>query len=282
MSCSLIIKQKLEEFTSSEKKIAEYVLENPREIYKLSAAELANLTGTSSAGAVRFARKLGFSGFQEFKLELAKEDPSSKSLSNSFEYIDTEDSVGNLIMKIGNKNIKTIEETLQLLDVNQMEDAIESICRAKSIYLFGVGVSALIAMDLQHKLVRINKVVHMHLDTHLQLTTAAHITSEDLAIGISYSGKTKEVYRALTAAKERGAKCISITKYGTSPISEIADINLSVPNIEKDLRVGAISSRIAQLTIIDILFIGVAKKNFDKVENFLKTTNKMVEEQKLK
>ena len=104
----------------------------------------------------------------------------------------------------------------------------------------------------------------------MQLSTAAHIETEDVAIAISYAGKTKEVYSALSKAKEKGAKCISITKYGSNPISSIADIKLQVPSIEKDLRVGAISSRIAQLTLIDILFIGVAKDNFGQIDRSLR------------
>lgn len=282
MGCSLMIKHSFDLLTSSEKKIGEYILKNPKEIYKLSASELANLTETSSASVVRFSKKLGFDGFQEFKIELAKEDIKEKSQEQEYEYIDTDDSVKDVILKIGKKNIKTIDETLQLIDEDQVEDAINSILVAKNIYLFGVGVSALVAMDLQYKLMRINKNVFMYMDSHMQLSSAARINSEDLAIAISHTGKTKEVYKSLLKAKEKGAKCISITKYGNNPISDISHIKLKIPNVEKDLRVGAISSRIAQLTLIDILFIGVAKNNFEEVEKYLKNTNEMVADQKLK
>lgn len=282
MNCSLLIKQSMESMTESEKKIAEYILNNDCEIYMLSAAELAAQTGTSGASVIRFVKKIGFEGFQEFKIALAKNDASEPETESDYDYIDTNDTIKEIISKTGKSNIKTIEDTLALLNEKQVEEAVEAIQNAKNIYLFGVGASALIAMDFQYKLVRINRNAHMHLDSHMQLAMAAHIEPEDLAIGISYSGKTKEVYSALLKAKERDAKCISITRYGANPVASVSDIKLQVPNIEKDLRVGAISSRIAQLTLVDILFIGVAKNNFSKIDKYLKETRHMVEELKLK
>lgn len=282
MNCSLIIKQSFENMTDSEKKIAEYVLNNASEIYRLSAAELASLTDTSGASVIRFVKKIGFEGFQEFKIALAKNDVEEKGEEVDYDYIDVKDTVREVMSKTARKNIKTIEDTLELLDEKQVEEAIDAIQKAKHIYLFGVGASALIALDFQYKLLRINKNAFMHLDSHMQLSIAAHIEAEDVAIAISYAGKTKEVYSALSKAKEKGAKCISITKYGSNPVSSIADIKLQVPSIEKDLRVGAISSRIAQLTLIDILFIGVAKNNFGQIDRSLRETRKMVEELKFK
>ncbi|TDT50946.1 MurR/RpiR family transcriptional regulator [Fonticella tunisiensis] len=282
MSCLLAIKNNFEQYTSSEKKIAEYIIENPSEIYKLSTSELAELTKTSTASVVRFAKKLGYEGFQELKIELARENAINSDIKEDYGYIDTHDSVKDIILKIGRKNMNIIEETVKLLDEKQVGEAIKAILNARKVYLFGVGVSGLIAMDLQHKLLRINKNVQTHMDSHMQMSLAALTTSEDLAIAISYSGRTREVYNCLSEAKKNGAKCISITKYGSNPISEISDIRLQVSGIEKDIRVGAISSRIAQLTLIDILFVGVAKENFDVVEKYLKATRRMVSDLKIK
>lgn len=282
MNCSLIIKQSFENMTESEKKIAEYILDNTSKIYQLSAYELASLTGTSGASVIRFVRKIGFKGFPEFKIALAKDDVQERNEEVDYDYIDTKDTIKEVIIKTGKKNIKSIEDTLELLDEKEVKEAVAAIQKAKNIYLFGLGSSALIAMDFQSKLLRINRNAHMHLDSHMQLSMAALIEPKDVAIAISFTGKSKEVYKAIAKAKEKGAKCISITKYGTNPISEVADINLKVPSIEKDLRIGAISSRIAQLTLVDILFIGVAKKDFSRVDRYLKETRQMVEELKLK
>lgn len=283
MNCSLLIKQILNQMTESEKKIAEYVLNNASEVYKFSANQLAVITETSASSVVRFSRTLGFDGFQEFKIALAKDDSiATEKVEYEYDYIDTNDSIKEVIVKTSNKNIQSIKDTVALIDENIIEKAVEAIKNAKKIYIFGVGESGVIGMDLQYKLIRIHKDVLMNLDSHTQILMAANLSEDDVAIGISYSGKTKEVYTALSKAKEKGAKCITITKFGENPIASLGDIKIQVPVVEKDLRVGAISSRMAQLTVVDILFIGVAKDNFSTVDKYLKESRNMIEELKMK
>lgn len=281
MNCSLLIKQIYNTMTESEKKIAEYLFNDSSEVYKFSASQLATITGTSAASVVRFSRKLGFKGFQEFKIALAKDESISNEVLE-YDYIDTNDTIKEVMLKISNKNVQSINDTVALLDKKNIEEAVKIIQNAKNIYIFGVGQSALIGMDLQYKLIRIHKNVMMSLDSHTQISMSANMSEGDVAIGISYSGKTKEVYNSLIKAKEKGAKCVTITKFGNNPIASLGDIKIQVPSVEKDLRVGAISSRIAQLTVIDILFIGVAKDNFSTVDKYLKETRSMVGELKLK
>lgn len=283
MNCSLLIKQILNQMTESEKKIAEYVLNNTSEVYKFSANQLAIITETSASSVVRFSRTLGFDGFQEFKIALAKDDSiATEKVEYEYDYIDTNDSIKEVIVKTSNKNIQSIKDTVALIDENIIEKAVEAIKNAEKIYIFGVGESGVIGMDLQYKLIRIHKDVLMNLDSHTQILMAANLSEDDVAIGISYSGKTKEVYTALSKAKEKGAKCITITKFGENPIASLGDIKIQVPVVEKDLRVGAISSRMAQLTVVDILFIGAAKDNFSKVDKYLKESRNMIEELRMK
>lgn len=283
MNCSLLIKQILNQMTESEKKIAEYVLNNASEVYKLSANQLAVITETSASSVVRFSRTLGFEGFQQFKIALAKDDSIAADNGDyEYDYIDTNDSIKEVIIKTSNKNIQSINDTVALLDEKEIKNAVDSIKNAKKICIFGVGESGIIGMDLQYKLIRIHKDVLMNLDSHTQISMAANLSEDDVAIGISYSGKTKEVYTALNKAKEKGAKCITITKFGENPIASLGDIKIQVPVVEKDLRVGAISSRMAQLTVIDILFIGVAKDNFSIVDKYLKESRNTIEELRMK
>ena len=281
MNCSLLIKQIYDKMTESEKKIADYVLVNSSEVYKFSASELANITKTSSSSVVRFSRKLGFEGFQEFKIELAKDDINPVE-NIEYDYIDTEDNIREVIVKTANKNIQSINDTISLLDEHTIEEAIKAIKDAKNIYIFGIGESALIGLDLQYKLLRIHKNAMISLESHVQLSMSANISNDDIAIGISYLGKTKEVYSALSKCKEKGAKFITITKFEENPVSSLGDIKIQVPFVEKDLRIGAISSRIVQLTVIDILFVGLTKENFSDVEKYLKETRNMIEELRMK
>lgn len=276
MSYILKIEQHLEDFTQSEKKIAKYILENGQDVITHSAQEIGDCTDTSPASVVRFSRTLGYEGFQELKLEIAKtQNQNEEKIIDDI--IEKGDSIEKVVHKVANQGINTINNTVALLNIEDFEKAIEEIKKANNIYLFGVGASAIVAMDLQHKLLRINKIAIFHLDANVQLAMSVHAKRGDLAIGISYRGKSKEVNNSVRRAKENGASCISITKYGNNSLADLCDINLRVPNVEKELRVGAIASRMAQLMVTDILFLGIAKDNFEDVERYLKETKKMTD-----
>ena len=276
MSYILKIEQHFEDFTQSERKIAKYILENRQDVITLSAQEIGALTETSPASVVRFSRTLGYEGFQELKLEIAKtQNQDEEKIIDDI--IEKGDTIEEVVQKVANQGINTINNTVSLLNIEDFERAIEEIKKAKNIYLFGVGASAIVAMDLQHKLLRINKIAIFHLDANIQLAMSVHAKKGDLAIGISYRGRSKDVNNSMRKAKENGAVCISITKYGNNLLADLCDINLRVPNVEKELRVGAIASRMAQLMVTDILFLGIAKDDFEEVEKYLKATKKMTD-----
>ncbi|SHI12095.1 MurR/RpiR family transcriptional regulator [Clostridium intestinale] len=272
------MKQYSEDFTQSEQKISEYILKNQEEVVNLSAQELGEKTGTSPASIVRFSRKLGFSGFGELKIEIAKTTNSEEEELDTI--ISPKDSVSDIAEKVVNRAVTSLKETYSLINTTNLEEAINLMREANTIYLFGIGASSLVAMDLMYKLVRINKRVIFNIDSHLQLAAAVHITNKDVAIGISYSGKTREVNEGVIRAKEKGAKVISITNCNKNPLSSISDISLNIPNEERQLRFGAISSRMDQLALIDILFLGVAIGNFDKIEDMLMETKEIVKKLK--
>lgn len=271
------------ELTLSEKKIANYIFSNSESVSKLSTGELAKLSDTSAASVTRFARKLGFDGFQELKIDIAKSVAVNGNAGddNVYEAVTVHDNTREIIQKIALGNIKAIEETVSVIDEEAIAQSIKVINKANKINIYGVGASGLVGLDLQYKLMRINKPANMFLDSHTQLASAIHIKQGDVAIGISHSGRTSEVYKALEAAKKQGATTISITKYGKQPISDLADINIYTASVEKHLRTGAIASRIAQLTVVDILFIGVAKDNFGEITRYLQHTREIVEDLKL-
>jgi DNA-binding MurR/RpiR family transcriptional regulator len=282
MSVVLKINEMKDQLTNSEQKIANCILDNSHEVYNMSIHELANSCNTSSSSIVRFCRKMGFDGFKEFKIELAKDvADSEKNKDIVYEDVSVDDSIQAVINKISSGNIKSIENTLELLDSYEVEKAINALDKANNIYLYGIGASGLVAMDFQYKLMRINRNAFMYLDSHTQLSTSVNIQKDDVAVGISHSGKTLEIFKAMDMANMKGATTISITKYGDNPVSNVSDIKLYVGGIEQNLRVGAIASRIAQLTVVDILFVGLARKNFKVVSDHLKGTKEIVEEFKI-
>ncbi|MCD2501299.1 MurR/RpiR family transcriptional regulator [Clostridium sp. NSJ-145] len=274
MSCIFKIKEGFNSFTNTEKKLANYILKNKEEVVNLSAQELSDKADISPAAVVRFSKTLGYKGFTALKVDLAKDRDERENDTSVI--ISENDSINDIIRKVKVSNTSSIDETIGLLNVDTINNIVEAMVNAKRIYLFGIGASGIVAMDLQQKLLRINKNSLYQMDPHTQISSSVHITNEDVAIGISYSGETKEVNTPLKIAKENGAKTIAITRYNKNSLSKIADYSVYLPNDEKDLRVGAITSRIDALTIVDILYLGVAKNDFERTKRDIKKTRDII------
>lgn len=258
-------------FTPSESKIAQYILEYPQQVTNLTINELARVCNTSEASVVRFCKTLNLKGFQDLKVKIAASIAiKHKELDGG---ISKDDSLSTIVQKIGNFNKQAIEQASSVLDLNALEEAVEVLSNARRIDFSGLGASGIVAYDAMTKFMRINVPCNYYSDSHLQLTSAANLTRDDVAVGISYSGNTREVVDVLKIAKEKGAHTISITKVGNSPLVETADINLYVSSQEAIFRAGAMASRIAQLNLIDILFVSVAIKKYDEVIGYLENTS---------
>lgn len=275
------MRQGMESFTPSEQKIAGYILDNPKEAMKLSVVEMARKSDTSEASVIRFCKTLGLKGYQDLKISISmstmEESGKEKVLH---EIINADDTPDIILSKLSAGSIQAIEDTCSVLSISSLTEAIDAIDKCERIHLFGAGASSIVALDAQYKFARINIPAFMFFDHHIQLTSAVHLNEKDVAIGISHSGKTMEVMDALKVAKERGATTISITQYGTSPIQEVSDIVLYTASVENNFRSGAMASRIAQLHVVDSLFIGVACKRYDEVIKYLETTREVLEGKK--
>ncbi|MDU2265345.1 MAG: MurR/RpiR family transcriptional regulator [Clostridium celatum] len=274
MSCIFKIKEGFNSFTNTEKKLAEYIIKNKDEVVGLSAQELSSKADISPAAVIRFSKTLGYKGFTALKVDLAKDRDERDDETSVI--INEDDSLKDIIRKVKVSNISSIDETIGLMNVDTMKNIIEAMINAKRIYLFGIGASGLVALDLQQKLLRINKSTLYQIDPHTQIASAVHIEKEDVAIGISYSGETKEVNVPLKIAKEKGAKTIAITRYNKNSLSKISDYAIYLPNYEKEFRVGAITSRIDALTIVDILYLGVARNEFKQTKEYIKSTREAI------
>ena len=274
------IKQNYDSFTEREKLIANYLLGSKKSIISMSAKDIATLTNTSAPTVVRFSKKIGFNSLNEMKLQLSINLENEEN-NSEFEYLDGNLSTKNIILGIKNSIDSIMNQTMGLLKEEELEKAIEKLIKAKNVYIYSIGSSGLVGQDFYYKLSRINKRCTAHLDTHLQITSSALLEKHDVVIAISYSGETKEVLMCVENAKKRGATVIAITKASVNnTLENISDIVLHVPYVERSLREGAMSSRISQLAIIDMLFIGMAKNNLKEVEEKLRTTRKAIEELK--
>ncbi|OXM83239.1 MurR/RpiR family transcriptional regulator [Paenibacillus rigui] len=261
--------------TPSERKVAEFILQDPERIIGLSVAQLSQESGGSQAAVIRLCKSAGFKSYQELMLKVAG-DLKDESNETGYQEIKGEDSIERIIENASNNNIQSIRDTLKILSPANVQKAVEAILRAKRIYFYGIGASNLIATDAQHKFMRINKTSFSFADSDLQLVSSVMLTKDDAVIGISYSGETPTIVECMKRARESGAATISITRYGSNAVSQLADIPLFISSTETEIRSGATSSRITQLNVIDILYLGVASREYDQSVNYLEKSRSAV------
>ena len=262
-------------YTSGEKRIAEYIIENKELVISQSSQVVGELTNTSPSSVVRFSKILGYKGFTDLKLQLAK-DSQVPEIDSYNEMIHSNDSLESLVQKVSHTNANTFLKTYKLLDYPTIEASIKNLSEANNIFLIGLGGSSIVAQDLYHKLIRINTKCIYNQDFHLLLTSLAYIEKNDTTIAFSYSGETHEAVLAQKYAKERGATTITVTSNPRSAIARYTDHIILIPHEEKELRLGAISSRFSLLAISDLLYLGVAKTNLKGVSEKLKLSRELV------
>lgn len=273
----LKIREMLDNFNPSEKKIANYILDNPEEILHLSISKLAERSCSSEAAIVRFCKTIKFKGYKDFKIDITS-DVMSIQREEEYKYTDIRpgDKLQSIIENVCLNNKKSIDDTLKILDYDEIERAVQAIHKAQRVDFYGVGASGIIALDGQQKFMRINKFCGAYTDTHLQVTAAVTLKKSDVAIIISYSGETKDIIDSMRIAKESGATIIAITKFGKSTLSEEAHINLFLSSPETTMRSGAMGSRIAQLNMIDIIFSAVASMEYGNIKKYLDKSHKVM------
>ncbi|GAA0732332.1 MurR/RpiR family transcriptional regulator [Clostridium oceanicum] len=276
------VKKNYNNFTSTEKKIANYILNTEDDLLNLSSKDLGKLTNTSAATVIRFSKKLGLDSFNELKLKVSICN-AKNTVHKPFDYIGKDLSTKNIISGIKHSITSTIDETIDLIKEKDLDKAINILRDANNICIYGIGVSSLVGMDLYYKLIRINKKSTCNIDSHLQMTSSILMNKDDVALIISYSGNTHEIISIAENCKKLNVPIISITRNSlNNKLAKISDINLYIPYIEKDIREGAMSSRLSQLTIIDMLFIGISKDNINDIENNLIKTRKIIDQYNLR
>ncbi|CAH0121191.1 putative HTH-type transcriptional regulator YbbH [Paenibacillus sp. CECT 9249] len=269
------LREIIEDLTPSEKKVAQYILDYPEKMVGMSVAELARYSGGSQAAIIRLCKSMGLKGYKDLMLKVAGDLQGGEQVY-SYQEIRPHDSMETIIQHVSNNNIQSIRDTVKILDAGMITKAVDAICAAERIYFYGLGASNLIAMDAQHKFMRINKTSLCFADPHLQLGSSVALTNKDVAVGISYSGETEHVIASLQNAKRAGAVTIGISKYGTTPLSTVADIPLYTSSTENEIRSGATSSRITQLNVVDILYLGVASRDYDHSVQYLEKSRSAI------
>ena len=269
----LKLREQSKSLSPTEVEIAAHILNNPKLVVDCSIHELARLTFSSPSTIVRLCHHTGYSGYKEFRkavsVTLAKREQNRQHESQD---ITRSDNLQDIIDKITYKNMISLEETKDLMDVNTLRQCVEMIRKARVIYLFGMGASLCAARDAYLKFLRLNKLCVINEDWHSQLLQAKNATKDDLGLVISYSGATVEVIECMKCLKVNRTPTIAITRCINSPVTELADQKLYTTANESIFRSGAMSSRISQLNIIDILYTALANDSFDaSLEQLSKT-----------
>ncbi|MCM3799375.1 MurR/RpiR family transcriptional regulator [Caldibacillus thermoamylovorans] len=253
--------------SEKEKKIADYILNNPENIIHSTINDVAEDLNVADATVFRFCKRIGFKGFQAMKITLAAE--IIEPIQQIHEEISESDDERTVMEKVFQSNIHTLKSTLNLIDETAIEQAVDLLLKAGRVDFYGTGGSAVIAMDAYHKFIRTGIKVFTFMDSHFQIMSASQLTKHDVAVVISHSGTNKDTINILKTAKKNGAKIIGITGYPKSPLAQNSDVVLYTSAEETEYRSEALSSRIAQLSLIDALYVNVMKLNKEKAKKSL-------------
>ena len=254
----------------SAQRIARFILERPEDVVGMSVTELAEATEVSEGSVINFCRSIGLSGFQQMKLSLAQE--TVQPVQFIHEDLDREDDVETICRKVFHSGMQALRDTLSVLDSTSLMRAVEVVRAAKRVEVYGIGSSAPIAEDTQYRMLRIGLDVRAVTDSHVQAISASRCDPDVAVLTISHSGATHETLASTRLAREAGAKTIVITNFARSPIQAHADVLLFTMARETRFRTEAMTSRIAQLCVVDALIAALALADYDRSTETLKQT----------
>ncbi|MBS6395916.1 MAG: MurR/RpiR family transcriptional regulator [Clostridiales bacterium] len=278
ISCLTNIQSKLKLLTNTEKKVADFILNNYRETLDYTVTELAEHAEVSDATVVRFCRSVGYKGYQDLKINLARDAIAPyKHLNTSLEEADTP---AQITEKMIRSEISVLEETINLLDMKEMELAATAIKNAKRVFLFGSGGSILVAQDAMHKFLKIGVQCIVQMDADVQAMESALMEKGDVAIGISHSGTNRNVIECLKNARANGAITIGLTTYGKSPMQKHCNCLLMTSTKETVFKSESLTARIAQLAVIDSLSAIISFMDYEKAYEAIQKTRNATSERK--
>ncbi len=279
------IRTALPRLRPAEAKVGRSILADPDGALEATVAGLARQAGVSQASVIRFTRALGLNGLPALRIELAQElsrQAVELERSNIAEgEVNPSDTLADMVAKVAFHEARSIEHTARGLDLDALEQVARAIANGHHVLTFGVGASGLAAADLAQKLQRIGLMCLSSHDTHVQLVHAALADPATVAVAFSFGGRTVEVLRAQQIASRAGALTVAVTNDAESPVAQASDLVLRTSAREAMMRAAALASRMAQLAVVDFLFVRVAQLRFDDLGAALRATFEAVGEQHL-
>ncbi|RLK63483.1 MurR/RpiR family transcriptional regulator [Atopobacter sp. AH10] len=272
-------------FTELENKIADYLIQTTRNLATCTLDDLANEIGVSNSSLYKFVRKIGYNGYQDFRVSIAtNQNTSTNPYANffpNFQTIEKEDSPHIIAQKVLNANLYSLSNSLEYLDEEKLTHILESISHSKAFHFFGVGGSSITAYDSYHTFLRSKYWCNYISDTHLQLSVAHKYTKDDCIFLFSHSGLSSEILHVAKAIRETPAKIIVLTGNAASPLCKYADEVILVVTEEAIFRTEAMMSRISYITIMDILYVNLMYLDYDNNYQSLKQLRKTLSSRKI-
>jgi DNA-binding MurR/RpiR family transcriptional regulator len=262
-------------------RIAAEILAHPDSVTNETISQFATRCRTSEASIVRFCRTIGLTGYPQLRIRLASElgretahlgDPGAATNTQWHAAISPSDSLADAVAKVSFAEKVGLQETIAALDMAVLEKVVDGCITADRSVTFGVGASALAAGDLSQKLLRIGRTSFSFVDAHEAVATASLLKPGDIAIGFTHSGQTSEIAHFLRTARGRGATTVAITNTSDTAVTQLADLTLFTKVRETVFRSGDMASRIAQLSLVDCIFIGVAQRDHQQTVAALAAT----------
>jgi DNA-binding MurR/RpiR family transcriptional regulator len=259
--CFIRIQGTYSSLRTAEQRVADFILKHAEELIYLTVTELAERTQTSESTVVRLCQKIGYKGYQEFKIMLARDLVGPTE--TVYEQIDSSDSLESLKTKVFQANAQALKDTIEVLSDEELGRAVDAIANARRLEIYGIGGSAPLALDAYHKFMKLGICAVWLNDSDLMAMSSSLLAAGDVALGISHTGASRDVCDAMENAQNAGATTICITHRATSPITKVSNVKLFTAAKETAFGSDATSSRIAQLSIIDVLYAGIANADYD-------------------
>ncbi len=259
----LRLQMELPALREAERKVVRALLANSADAPRLGVTGIARLANVSEASVMRLCRSFGFHGFSDFKVQLIQDlaiadvMPSREPVLEATEDIVAEDDIATVARKVFRMDMRVLADTLQVLDVRKIEEAVAAIAKAERVEVIGVGGSSLIAQDAAYRLIRVGVAATATPDPHMQAIRLALVTSRDVVIAVSHTGETRDTVETFTLAVEAGARTIAVTSAPRSSLARMAQIALVTSYRDGPWRGEAIPPRIVQLTLFDTICVAL-------------------------
>ena len=250
------------QLTATERKVADYVLAQPDQVKFMSITQLADECGTADATISRFCRSLKLKGFNAFKIELARHSPAVASPAVPQD----SDTLAGRCRQVGSLSVEAVNQTMDLVEPDQVQRAVELIEQADHCICIGSGGSVIMANTCAHLFSGVTGKFQAIADSHMQMSAVATMGSRDIIILFSYSGATNAGLQLLELARSRGIRTILVTRFNKSPAASMADVVLRCGSNEGPFQSGSVPAKVAQLIVMDVLYQEYCHRNRESCE----------------